>query len=47
MSRPEPLSVSALTARIKELLEEQMGEVSVAGEISNFRRQASGHCYFT
>jgi exodeoxyribonuclease VII large subunit len=29
------------------LLEEQVGEVSVAGEISNFRRQASGHCYFT
>ncbi len=47
MSRPDPLSVSALTARIKELLEEQVGEVSVAGEISNFRRQASGHCYFT
>jgi exodeoxyribonuclease VII large subunit len=47
VSRPEPLSVSALTARIKELLEEQVGEVSVAGEISNFRRQASGHCYFT
>jgi len=41
------LSVSALTARIKDLLEEQVGEVSVAGEISNFRRQASGHCYFT
>jgi exodeoxyribonuclease VII large subunit len=47
VSRPEPLSVSALTARIKDLLEEQVGEVSVAGEISNFRRQASGHCYFT
>ncbi len=47
MSRPEPLSVPALTARIKDLLEEQVGEVSVAGEISNFRRQASGHCYFT
>jgi exodeoxyribonuclease VII large subunit len=47
VSRPDPLSVSALTARIKVLLEEQVGEVSVAGEISNFRRQASGHCYFT
>jgi len=47
VSRPEPLSVSALTARIKDLLEEQVGAVSVAGEISNFRRQASGHCYFT
>ncbi|NBS84179.1 MAG: exodeoxyribonuclease VII large subunit [Verrucomicrobia bacterium] len=47
MSRPEPLTVSALTSRIKEILEDQVGEVSVAGEISNFRRQSSGHCYFT
>ncbi|MCX6935224.1 MAG: exodeoxyribonuclease VII large subunit [Verrucomicrobia bacterium] len=47
MSRPEPWSVSALTARIKEILEEQVGEVSVAGEISNLRRQSSGHFYFT
>jgi exodeoxyribonuclease VII large subunit len=41
------LTVSALTSRIKEILEDQVGEVSVAGEISNFRRQSSGHCYFT
>ena len=47
MSRPEPLTVSALTSRIKEILEDQVGEVLVAGEISNFRRQSSGHCYFT
>lgn len=47
MSHPEPLTVSALTLRIKEVLEDQVGEVSVAGEISNFRRQSSGHCYFT
>jgi len=47
VSRPEPLTVSALTSRIKEILEDQVGEVSVAGEISNFRRQSSGHCYFT
>jgi len=47
VSRPEPLTVSALTSRIKEILEDQVGEVLVAGEISNFRRQSSGHCYFT
>jgi exodeoxyribonuclease VII large subunit len=47
VSRPEPLTVSALTSRIKEILEDQVGEVSVSGEISNFRRQSSGHCYFT
>ena len=47
MSRSEPLSVSALTAQIKEILEDQVGEVSVAGEISNLRHQSSGHYYFT
>ncbi|NBQ65595.1 MAG: exodeoxyribonuclease VII large subunit, partial [Verrucomicrobia bacterium] len=41
------MTVSALTSRIKEILEDQVGEVLVAGEISNFRRQSSGHCYFT
>jgi exodeoxyribonuclease VII large subunit len=47
VSRSEPLSVSALTAQIKEILEDQVGEVSVAGEISNLRHQSSGHYYFT
>ena len=47
MNRSEPLSVSALTAQIKEILEDQVGEVSVAGEISNLRHQSSGHYYFT
>ena len=47
MNRSEPLTVSALTAQIKEILEDQVGEVSVAGEISNLRRQSSGHYYFT
>ena len=47
MNRVEPLSVSALTAQIKEILEEQVGEVSVQGEISNLRHQSSGHYYFT
>ncbi|MDZ4815265.1 MAG: exodeoxyribonuclease VII large subunit [Verrucomicrobiota bacterium] len=40
-------SVSELTRRIKTLLEREVGDVWVEGEISNFRNQASGHCYFT
>ena len=47
MNRVEPLTVSALTAQIKEILEDQVGEVLVAGEISNLRHQSSGHYYFT
>jgi len=47
VNQSEPLSVSALTAQIKEILEDQVGEVSVAGEISNLRHQSSGHYYFT
>jgi len=41
------LSVGELTHRITDLLEEGIGLVWVEGEISNLRRQASGHCYFT
>ncbi len=41
------LSVGELTHRITDLLEEGIGMVWVEGEISNLRRQASGHCYFT
>jgi len=41
------LSVSELTTQVKRLLEQQVGTIWVAGEITNFRAQASGHCYFT
>jgi len=41
------LSVSELTAQVKRLLEQQVGTVWVTGEITNFRAQSSGHCYFT
>ncbi|MEN9573891.1 MAG: exodeoxyribonuclease large subunit [Verrucomicrobiota bacterium] len=41
------LSVSELTGDIKRLLEKQVGQVSVSGEITNLRAQASGHVYFT
>ncbi len=32
---------------MRNLLEIELGELWVEGEISNLRRQASGHCYFT
>jgi len=39
--------VSELTRMIKTVLEDEVGEVWVEGEISNVRRPASGHWYFT
>jgi exodeoxyribonuclease VII large subunit len=41
------LGISEITAHIKGLLESAIGTVWVTGEVSNFRKQASGHCYFT
>lgn len=43
----QTLTVSQLTAQIKGLLENQFTSVWVSGEISNFSRPQSGHCYFT
>jgi exodeoxyribonuclease VII large subunit len=40
-------SVSQLTRKIRNLLEQRIGEIWVEGEISNLRKQASGHQYFT
>ena len=44
---PQVFSVTELTVRIKDLLETSFGSVWVAGEISNFARPQSGHCYLT
>jgi exodeoxyribonuclease VII large subunit len=41
------LSVSTLNDRIKTLIEEGFGFIWVEGEVSNLRRPASGHVYFT
>src|SRR6202012_2946871 len=41
------LTVSELTRVIREILEGRIGEVWVQGEISNLRKQSSGHYYFT
>ena len=41
------LTVTELTGQVKGVLESQVGEVWVTGEISNLRQQASGHMYFS
>ena len=41
------LSVSELTWQIRALLEKQIGQIWVGGEVSNLRAQSSGHIYFT
>jgi exodeoxyribonuclease VII large subunit len=46
-ARRKVLSVSQLTAQIRGLLEQQVGQVWVSGEITNLRLQSSGHIYFT
>src|SRR5580692_3769909 len=39
--------VRELVSQVRELVEEQFGDVWVEGEISNFRPAPSGHLYFT
>jgi len=41
------LSVTELTWQIKRLIEQQVGEIWVTGEVTNLRLQNSGHSYFT
>ncbi len=43
----EILSVSEITGLIKQTLESEFDDVSVVGEISNFKAHISGHWYFT
>jgi exodeoxyribonuclease VII large subunit len=40
------LSVSELSQSLKRTIETSFGRVRVRGEISGFKRHASGHCYF-
>src|SRR6185503_5860721 len=40
-------TVSELTQKVRRLLEQQVGQVWVTGEVSNLRAQTSGHIYFT
>ncbi|NUR46330.1 MAG: exodeoxyribonuclease VII large subunit [Sphingomonas sp.] len=41
------LSVTELSGALKRTIENAFGQVRVRGEISGFKRHASGHCYFT
>jgi len=43
----EVLDVTALTRLIKQQLEGRFGRIWVRGEVSNLRRQSSGHIYFS
>ncbi|MCG8584263.1 MAG: exodeoxyribonuclease VII large subunit [Pirellulales bacterium] len=43
----DALTVSQLTDQIQDLLESSLPSVWITGEISNFARPQSGHCYFT
>lgn len=40
-------SISEITGQIKRLIEGKFPQITVEGEISNFKRQTSGHLYFT
>jgi exodeoxyribonuclease VII large subunit len=44
---PRVLRVSELVAALRDAVESAVGRVWVVGEVSNLRRAASGHCYFT
>ncbi len=43
----QPLSVSELSLALKRTVEDRFGHVRVRGEISGFKRAASGHIYFS
>lgn len=48
MPEPEgPETVGELTSRIRDVLEGGFPDVWVFGQVSNFRRHASGHIFFT
>ena len=40
-------TVSEITHRIRETLEQRIGSIWVTGELTGVRIPASGHCYFT
>ncbi len=44
---PEIFSVTELTQTVRAVLQQEIGEVWVEGEVSNYRKQGSGHQYFT
>ena len=47
MRLSQVVPVSSLVLLLQELVEENFVDVLVQGELANFSRPASGHCYFT
>ena len=47
MQSPAIFTVSRLNQTVRLLLEREVGQVWISGEISNFTKPASGHWYFT
>lgn len=47
VSEPRVWSVGELVRQVRGLVERSYGQISVKGEISNWRPATSGHCYFT
>ncbi|WP_029918252.1 exodeoxyribonuclease VII large subunit [Pelobacter seleniigenes] len=47
MDKSTIVPVSALVELLRELVEDNFVNVLVKGELSNFSRPSSGHCYFT
>jgi exodeoxyribonuclease VII large subunit len=46
-AEPQVFSVSEVTRVVRGVIESALGVVWVEGEVSNYRKQASGHQYFT
>ncbi|NBC18083.1 MAG: exodeoxyribonuclease VII large subunit [Bacteroidetes bacterium] len=46
-SAPDVYTVSQLTGALREAVEDGFEDVTVEGELSDFRTYRSGHCYFT
>ena len=42
-----PLTVSQITARVKGVLEDSLPYCWVTGELSDYRKPSTGHCYFS
>ena len=46
-AKPEILTVTQVTRRVKGALESEIGQIWVSGEISNWKESGAGHAYFT
>ncbi len=46
-SEPQVWTVSEINAAVRTLLEKTLKPLWISGEVTNWKRAASGHCYFT